>query len=306
MDVRAKTQWIAVDWGTSNLRVFALDADNALLAERASDRGMGGLEPAAFEGALLELIGDFLRDGHKMPVVCCGMVGARQGWIEASYLATPCRPPAGDVATCVIALDSRIDVMILPGMKQMSPADVMRGEETQVAGYLRENPKFDGILLMPGTHSKWVHVSAQEIISFQTFMTGELFALLAKQSVLRHSIADNGWDDAAFGAAVTAAISKPESVAANLFSLRAGSLVGDQSPQAARARLSGLLIGLELAAARPYWLGQKVAIIGAPEVGAIYANALRLQGLEASILSAKSMTLAGLVAAYQILKEQPV
>nr|WP_323777391.1 2-dehydro-3-deoxygalactonokinase [Amylibacter sp.] len=296
-----KTAWIAVDWGTSNLRIWAMGADNTLLAERSSDQGMGGLDPSGFEPVLLAIIDEFLADSRVTPVICCGMVGARQGWVEADYLATPCTPPNGAGATRVTVQDPRIDVMILPGVKQLSPPDVMRGEETQIAGFLRDQPKFDGVLVMPGTHTKWVHISAEEVVSFQTFMTGEIYALLARQSVLRHSVAVTGWDDAAFEDGLSAAISRPESVAAKLFGLRAASLLSEAAPESARAQLSGLLIGLELAATRPYWLGQNLAIIGAPEIGAVYAKALALQGLQAKVYDAQPMTRSGLIAAYDSL-----
>ncbi|HAD29520.1 MAG TPA: 2-keto-3-deoxy-galactonokinase [Rhodobacteraceae bacterium] len=302
MSIADRVAWIAVDWGTSNLRVWAMDASHDLLAERSSDQGMGGLEPAQFEGVLLGIIDEFLAADRVTPVICCGMVGAKQGWVEADYLAVPSKPPSGDGATQVPSDDPRIDVRILPGMKQVAQPDVMRGEETQVAGFLRGQPKFDGVLMMPGTHSKWAHISAEEIVSFQTFMTGEMYALLARQSVLKHSVAVKGWDDAAFEAALSEAISRPESVAATLFGLRAASLVGDQSAEVARARLSGLLIGLELAATRPYWLGQNLAIIGAPEVVEVYAKALSLQGLKAQVYDAQPMTRLGLIAAYDTMK----
>ncbi|MDG1009045.1 MAG: 2-dehydro-3-deoxygalactonokinase [Amylibacter sp.] len=302
MSIADRVAWIAVDWGTSNLRVWAMDASHDFLAERSSDQGMGGLEPAQFEGVLLGIIDEFLAADRVTPVICCGMVGAKQGWVEADYLAVPSKPPSGDGATQVSSDDPRIDVRILPGMKQVAQPDVMRGEETQVAGFLRGQPKFDGVLMMPGTHSKWAHISAEEIVSFQTFMTGEMYALLARQSVLKHSVAVKGWDDAAFEAALSEAISRPESVAATLFGLRAASLVGDQSAEVARARLSGLLIGLELAATRPYWLGQNLAIIGAPEVVEVYAKALSLQGLKAQVYDAQPMTRLGLIAAYDTMK----
>lgn len=302
MSIAERVAWIAVDWGTSNLRIWAMDVNNGLLAERSSDQGMGGLDPAQFEDALLGLIDEFLAGKRATPVICCGMVGAKQGWVEADYVAVPNAPPNGAAVTCVKSDDPRIDVRILPGMKQVTQPDVMRGEETQIAGFLRDQPEFDGVLVMPGTHSKWAHISAGEIVSFQTFMTGEIYALLARQSVLKHSVAVTGWDDTAFETAIGQAISRPESVAAKLFGLRAASLVGEQSAEAARACLSGLLIGLELAATRPYWLGQNLAIVGAPEVGAVYAKALALQGLQAQVFDAQPMTRAGLIAAYETMK----
>lgn len=287
-----KPAWIAVDWGTSNLRAWAMGADGAVLAQATSDDGMGKLLREGFEPALLRLIGPWLA-GRPM-VVACGMVGSRQGWCEAPYRTVPCTPL--DRAALVMApvADARLKVAIAPGLKQNSPADVMRGEETQIAGALRLLPDYDGVLCLPGTHSKWVHVSAGEVVSFQTFMTGEMFALLSEASVLRHGMQGEGWDDAAFDASVSDALSRPEKLGARLFSLRAEGLIAGLTPQAARARLSGLLIGTELAAAKPYWLGQRVTLIGAEKLSAAYARALGLQGVEAQRLNATDCTLAGL------------
>lgn len=294
--------WIAVDWGTSQLRVWAIGSDNKPIASASSERGMSTLGPEAFEPALLELIEPYLTADRITPVICCGMVGARQGWAEAAYVTVPCQPPTGRTATRVTATDPRISVSILPGIKQLAPADVMRGEETQIAGFLSEMPEFDGVICLPGTHTKWAHISAGEIVSFQTFMTGEIFALMSKQSVLRFSIETEAFDPPSFEAALDDAMARPQLLAAHLFGIRAAGLVAGLSPAKARARLSGLLIGAELAAARPYWLGQNVAIIGAASVSQLYYDALRAQGLNTTMVNVTDMTLSGLTAAHQSIK----
>ena len=189
--------WIAVDWGTSNLRAWAMGPSGPL-AEATSDDGMGRLKPDEFEPALLRLIDPWLpplsTNAPVTPVLACGMVGARQGWREAAYRTVPCTPVDAAAILHVPTQDQRITFHIAPGLRQDSPADVMRGEETQVAGVLAMQPGFDGVICAPGTHSKWIQVSAGEVVSFQTYMTGELFALLATQSVLRHGMTD-GWDE---------------------------------------------------------------------------------------------------------------
>ena len=189
--------WIAVDWGTSNLRAWLMGKDG-VIGMVTSDKGMGALERDGFEPELLRLVGDYLPESGTVPVIACGMVGARQGWHEAPYVTTPCTAPGVGQAVTPEVRDPRLKVRILPGVSQASPADVMRGEETQIAGFLAANPEFDGVLCLPGTHTKWVHISAREIVSFRTFMTGEIFALLSGQSVLRHSVAGDGWHQAAF------------------------------------------------------------------------------------------------------------
>jgi len=286
-----RPDWIAVDWGTSNLRVWAMGAGGPT-AEASADTGMAKLAQDQFEPALLALIAPWLSD-RVTPVVACGMVGSRQGWQEVPYRAVPC--PALDPAalTRVLVQDPRISVHITPGLKQQQPADVMRGEETQIAGAIALGAA-DGVICLPGTHAKWAQISAGEVVSFQTFMTGEMFALLSEHSVLRFGMQGGGWDEAAFDTGLSDALSRPERIAARLFSLRAEGLLAGLAPAAARSRLSGLLIGIELAAARPYWLGQAVTLVGADGLAASYARALAQQGLTARILPATDCTLAGL------------
>ncbi len=288
----ARVDWVAVDWGTSNLRATAMSQAGPV-ASLSSPDGMGQLAQGAFEPALLRLIAPWLGDA-PMPVVACGMVGARQGWVEAGYRAVPCTPLDAGALTPVPVRDARIAVRIAPGLSQSRPADVMRGEETQIAGVLALDPGFDGVVCLPGTHSKWAHVSAGEVVSFQTFLTGEMFDLLSNHSILRHGLSGEGWDDAAFDAALSEGLSHPDRIAARLFALRAEGLLHGLGADAARARLSGLLIGLELAGARPYWLGRSVTIVGAETLSVLYARALAAQGLTARRLSAEACTLAGL------------
>ena len=290
---QSSLRWIAVDWGTSNLRAWAMGSNGTILAEAESADGMGKLARDGFEPALLRLIGPWLQDG-AVPVIACGMVGSRQGWHEAPYRSVPCTPLDAGAVVTVPTIDSRLQVRIAPGLKQVAPADVMRGEETQIAGALRLMPGYDGVFCLPGTHSKWVQISAGEVVSFQTFMTGEMFALLSEASVLRHGLQGAGWDDTAFLAAVSDALARPERIGAQLFSVRAEGLIAGLAPSAARSRLSGLLIGAELAAARPYWRGQRVTLIGAEKRSAAYAVALKAQGIEPQRLTVTDCTLAGL------------
>jgi 2-dehydro-3-deoxygalactonokinase len=300
-----RADWIAVDWGTTHLRAWAMGPAGEVLAEAASDEGMGALRPDGFEPALLRLAGAWL-DGHRpegepVEVIVCGMAGSRQGWAEAPYRTVPCTP-LGPPLAAAPAHDPRLTVRLVPGLRQMRPPDVMRGEETQIAGFLAANPGFDGVICLPGTHSKWAHVSAGEVVSFASFMTGELFALLSERSVLRHALG-TGWDEAAFAEALADALARPERLAGGLFGIRAAGLLGQITGDAAHARLSGLLIGAELAAARPYWLGRRVALIGARRLSHLYAAALAAQGVEAENADARAMTLAGLAAARALATE---
>jgi 2-dehydro-3-deoxygalactonokinase len=294
-----KADWIAVDWGTSNMRAWAMSASGTVLAEARSDKGVGQLARDQFEPALLTVVGDWI--AGPTTVVACGMVGARQGWVEAPYAAVPCATLPGGLAQAVTQ-DAALSVFVIPGIKQVGPADVMRGEETQISGFLSRNPGWDGVICLPGTHTKWVHISADEVVSFQTFMTGELFSAISEQTVLRHAIATDGWDNDAFLAGLDTALARPERIASRLFSLRAEGLLHGLSGVSARAQLSGLLIGAELAGSKPYWLGQQIAVIGNNNLSKIYVDALATQGAPATQVNSTSVTLAGLTAAYQRLK----
>lgn len=274
--MREPPAWIAVDWGTSRLRAWAMGPDDRPLDARASEAGMARLDRGAFAPTLAGLLDGWLDPDQPRDVLICGMAGSRQGWCEAPYrtvptvltglaehLVTVADPPAGAV------------VRIVPGLRQLSPPDVIRGEETQLAGLLSLDPGFDGVVCLPGTHSKWVELTGGRVARFTTVMTGELFDLLAHRSILRHSVDDARWDAPAFAAAVAETLAAPAEVPARLFSVRAGALVGEQPPAVAIARLSGLLIGQELAAVlatggppRP------IALVGASRLTEKYATAL--------------------------------
>ena len=286
------TDWIAADWGSTNLRLWGMEGGEVLWTAR-SDEGAAGLSPDAFAPALAAAIAD--RAAKGTPVVACGMLGSRGAWHEVLYAAVPCAP-----ATATTRIDAPTGpVHIVHGLSQLSPPDVMRGEETQIAGFLAAEPGFDGTVLLPGTHSKWVHVSAGEVVSFRTCLTGELFALLSTRSALRGP-ADTPWDDAAFAAAVSDTLSRPERLASDLFSLRADWLLNGTP---GRARLSGLLIGAEIAATKPWWLGREVAIVGEGTLARLYESALEAEGVAARPRDADDLTLRGLKAAHAAIGE---
>ncbi|MGI9394046.1 MAG: 2-dehydro-3-deoxygalactonokinase [Boseongicola sp.] len=299
MSDETQANWIAVDWGTSNLRTWLMTGKMPV-AEASTDDGMSSLRQFEFEQVLTSLIEPWLSD-TAMPIIACGMVGSLQGWLEAPYLATPTMPLSGELVR-PDARDPRISVYVIPGIKQSDPPDVMRGEETQIAGFLKADPEFDGVICLPGTHTKWVQISAGEIVSFRTFMTGEMFDLMSTQSVLRHSVGP-GWDAGTFADAIADTIAKPETLASLMFRLRADDLLNGTPSDKTRSRLSGLLIGAELAAARAYWLGQQIILIGNENLVQLYSAALDLQGAPSKSINANDATLTGLGVARDLIME---
>jgi len=301
MTILKELYWIAIDWGSSNLRVWALNNNNAILDSISSNDGMLGLASSEFEPLLSEKISKWGVGDVNVPILCCGMVGAKQGWVEAPYASIPYKLMQEVDSVKVRCSDDRLNVRILGGLRQDNPADVMRGEETQIRGFLSIFSNFDGIICLPGTHTKWVHVSAGEVISFRTFMSGELFDLLSKYSVLKHSVKSDGWDDEEFKSAVSESISNPQKIFSDFFKLRADHLLKQVEQSELRSKLSGYIIGAELAGAKPYWLGQNVVILGNNNLSKIYKTALEGQGIFAQQIDATECTLNGLAQAFSLI-----
>lgn len=278
--------WIAADWGTRHLRLWLMNDAAEVIRGVTVDTPSGN--PAQ---SLLALIGADLPASGALPVILCGQP---KDLPLAPLAKVPCPPP--------LALASRVQagplaLHLLAGLRQEAPIDLIRGPETTAAGFLRGLPDFDGVLCIVGPQTVWVQISAGEIVSFRSFMTLELLEMTAAHPILAGIIASDGWDEAAFLAAVSHALSRPAAIAADLLALRAEVETAGLTPTSARARLSGLLIGIELAAARPWWLGQNVVILGQGESAAAYRAALMAQGIDAPIGDAGRAALAGLVAA---------
>ncbi len=309
-ELKSSAAWIAVDWGTSNVRAWAMDDRANILDQVSSPLGMNAIAADAalgFEGVLINLIGRWLPSGvsDRMRVVICGMAGAKQGWLEAPYCSVPVRPDElASGAVRPVLSDQRIDVAILPGLKQVDDPDVMRGEETQLVGFMASQPGFDGWVCLPGTHSKWARVSGGAILGFKTYMSGEVFALLSGQSILRHSM-DDRWDDTTFEAAIRDASDAPTGFLHKLFTVRASGLVGNANAAnvAGAAVLSGAVIGSEIADVVGALDGNaQIALIGDGKLAGLYRKALAVHGFDAHAVDGQAITIAGLAAAHQVIR----
>jgi 2-dehydro-3-deoxygalactonokinase len=239
------TPLIGLDWGSTRLRAYRFDEAGRVDEVRALPWGSRHLPDGGFAEAFARAVEGW----PQAPVLACGMVGSRGGWREAPYLDTPCRLDALAGALTVLDAPDGRTVHIVPGLRDPAGPDVMRGEETQVAGVLARSPELAGQarLLLPGTHSKWVRVQEHGVAGFATAMTGELFAVLRAHSILGAGLPEGTTDEAAFARGVAAA---RETGAAGglsrLFSTRALMLEGALAPAAVADFLSGLLIGEEL------------------------------------------------------------
>lgn len=285
-----------VDWGTSSFRSWVVDASGGILSSGKNDHGMSAIKREDFT-AVLE--GSLAQQSvpQSVPVVICGMAGAAQGWVEAPYVEIPTQ--LHDIhQSAVKPADTARNVWIIPGLAQkaVDEPDVMRGEETLLYGAQLLGVG-DGVFCMPGTHSKWAFVSDGRVESFQTSMTGEVFALLAKQSTLAPFVSLDGGcvaHEKAFSDAVSQALVKPHQILRSLFSLRAEPLLfGALKGTELKARLSGLLIGLEIAGLREQKLNH-VMLISSGQISDAYVVALKVAKLSVEMLDAEDLVRAGL------------
>ena len=205
---------IGVDWGTSNVRVMRLAEGGRVLDQRADPRGAGELSAAEFGSVLAEVAGLWLPEA---PVLICGMAGARGKWREAGYRACPAS--LRDIAGSPVRVETAGEVFIVPGVSETvdgALTDVMRGEETQIMGLWGDGGT--GWAVAPGTHSKWIRVEEGRIVSFRTFVTGELFAAVSQSGILSTSPDQAVGDDGAFRRGVDRGLSDT-AVTAALFSV---------------------------------------------------------------------------------------
>lgn len=249
-DSAAQTELIGLDWGSSSLRAYLLDEQGGILETRTRGWGIRRLPPGGFDAAL----DDVLAGWPALPLLASGMVGSRDGWREVPYVDLPVGLDA--VARALSHVDSAGGrrVHLIPGLRHIATADVMRGEETEIFGALALQPVLAArsALLLPGTHSKWVSVRNGRVLDFTTSMTGELYAAVRHHTILGAGLGadDPPVDHEAFLRGVVAARDSGAAGAlSRLFSARALVLAGRLAQLAVPDYLSGLLIGEELRAA---------------------------------------------------------
>jgi 2-dehydro-3-deoxygalactonokinase len=293
---------IGVDWGTSSFRAYRMTADGQVLDKTASQTGIMFVEAGRFADVLRRAILPWLNAGERH-VLLSGMIGSRQGWIEAPYL--PCPAGAADLAGATIPVPfDGAAVRLVPGITATDAAgvpEVMRGEETQIIGALAEFGE-GGIACMPGSHSKWVRVEAGRITGFSTFMTGEAFAAFSGHTILgRMMKADAPPDPEALHRGLTRS-ADAGGLLRHLFGVRTLGLFAGLTELSAASYLSGLLLGHEVRAAlaaAPE--AGPVLLIGDPKLCALYAEAITVCGGAARIAEGEAapVGLARIAAAVQ-------
>lgn len=291
----AEPAFLACDWGTTNLRAWLVGGDGEVLAEREFALGVSRLGPGEAEKRFASEVRPAL-NGEGLPAILCGMIGSNLGWRPVDYL--PCPASLEDLRGGLVMVAD--GVRIAPGLagEGVAGPDVMRGEETQVFGWLHQDAarlKGRHVICHPGTHAKWILVEDGRVIRFITAMTGELFAVLRTHSVLKNDAPPA--DEAAFDAGLDAA-DDGSALAARLFSARSRVVAGGEPAESTPSYLSGVLIGSEVASV-PQLLGaetREVVLLGDPTLCRWYERALSRRGVQTTTYDGEAAALTALTA----------
>lgn len=281
------TALIGLDWGTTSFRAYRLGADGQILDRVSSDAGILAVTDGDFAATLRHQIAPWLGGPDIAPILACGMIGSRQGWHEAPYVDLPAGTAELADKLVPTPLDGGSAIHFVPGLSWRDAdgmPDVMRGEETQLIGAMGSDagPR---LFVLPGTHSKWAATADGRIFRFTTFMTGEVFAILSRHSILGRLMSGLDHDTSAFQRGLDSAMATPGHSAGllhRLFGARSLPLFGDLPETGVASYLSGLLIGTEIVEASnslptspPF---QSVTIVGRSDLATRYATGLAAQG----------------------------
>jgi 2-dehydro-3-deoxygalactonokinase len=284
--------YLAVDWGTTNRRVYVIDDQGRVLATERDGQGLLATPRDAFAGDVAGLRRRF----GDVTVLCAGMVGSASGWANVPYVEAP----AGldRLAARLHWIEPR-RTAIVPGVAKLDAEapDVMRGEEVQLLGAVASGAAPEGALLcQPGTHCKWARVEGGRITWFRTAMTGELFALLKRDSLLSPFLGEviEAGEDFREGVALA---QRGHALGA-LFGERAGVLLGMRESGQAAARVSGLLIGEDVRG-QSLAQGETVYVLADPVLGGFYKAAIAEMGARAVLLSSHDAFVAGINAIWR-------
>ncbi|MCP8938129.1 2-dehydro-3-deoxygalactonokinase [Alsobacter sp. SYSU M60028] len=284
---------IAVDWGTTRLRAWLVDADGGVLARAGADEGIMAVPPGGFPAALRRQVGPWLGAHPGLPVAMAGMVGSRNGWVEAPYVECPTTVAGIAAKLARVDLGDGVEGLIVPGLAARDSSgapDVMRGEETKLAGC----DVTDGAVVMPGTHAKWARVGDGEIRGFSTFMTGDFYAALTEHTILG-KLAEEPEDEAGFLRGVQAS-RRPGGLTHQAFSARTLVLMGEMPGAQVKPYVSGLLIGGEVAQGLAMSDDKGgVTVVADGPLGRFYELALAEHGRECRLLAPEDVFVRGLL-----------
>jgi 2-dehydro-3-deoxygalactonokinase len=282
--------YIAVDWGTTNRRAYALNGAGAV--EETVEDGLGIMKVGA--GGFAEAVADLRRRLGDRPMLLAGMIGSNRGWHEAPYM--PCPAGIDDLVQALVWVGER--EAIVPGVSYIGEgrADVMRGEEVQLLGAIgMGHVPMDALVCHPGTHNKWVNVEGGCIGAFRTVMTGEIFNLLKGHSILADLLKPEAEPDEVFRCGARHGLDNDDTQS-ELFAVRARVLLGQARKEDAPSYTSGLLIGADVRIGLHDSTDPTIYVMGRAELTRLYVAAIEEVGRKAIELDGEQCFLAGIQA----------
>jgi len=270
---------IGVDWGTSSLRAFLIDAQGTILDNLETPDGIMRINNNDFEGVLVQLLGPWPK---TIPILASGMITSRNGWLETPYLTLPVGP--AELASSLVPLHtaSGLQLHFVTGVtsNHNGAPDVIRGEETQIAGAVESGLR-DSLFVMPGTHSKWITMQNGRIEDFATYMSGEVFAALRNHTILGALMKDSDFSEKGFTQGVAAGFDSGPQLLHSLFKVRTLPLFELIDEEDVADYLSGILIGAEINGATDHTTTKEpLVIVGGDDLAKRYAIALEVLGLK--------------------------
>ena len=264
-------KFVAIDWGTSSFRAWLIERDQVSDFIQ-TDQGVKNFASGTHPAYLTEVLGKW--QGQYQFIIAIGMIGSNIGLHETNFSSLPI--DIDEVSNSLVQVPNfEPALFIVPGVSKVG--DVMRGEESQSLAAGLEN----GLVISPGTHSKWVEIKSGKIIDFRTYLTGELFELLRNHSTL--SKATDSSSKLVASADFLAGLNAQSSdLTHDLFSIRANWLQG-KSQDASREHLSGLLIGAEIKSAKSWCKASEARIVASDSLAEIYIFALSHFGIKATV-----------------------
>ncbi|MDO6693894.1 2-dehydro-3-deoxygalactonokinase [Aliiglaciecola sp. 3_MG-2023] len=300
------SNYLIVDWGTSNLRIFLMSHDDQLIKKTESAMGLLRVENADFAAALEKILSPWLLNFKKLPVFMAGMVGSVNGWHSVDYVETYVNVAKLSQRSFHFELPWLAPATIISGVlhvdKSKKTKDVMRGEEVQVFGLvekyysdifvkeLNNNTYASNLnIILPGTHSKHVKVVNKTITELSSFMTGELFSVISQHTILGKDLPPQQFNTDAFDLGVREG--QTTQLTQMLFQTRTHKLFNSIGATYIKSYLSGLLIGNELQLVKK----QHTFLIGSPNLCSKYQLACEALAIPVTIVDGDDCFLAGMV-----------
>jgi len=270
-------KFVAIDWGTSSFRAWLIEHDQ-ISDYIQTDKGVKNFAAGTHSAYLTEVLGKWR--GEYELIIAIGMIGSNIGLYETDFSPLPI--DINEISNSLVQVPNfKPALFIVPGVS--NTGDVMRGEESQSLAVGLEN----GLVISPGTHSKWVQIKNAKIIDFRTYLTGELFELLRNHSTL--SKATDSSDKLVASKDFLEGLNAHSSdLTHDLFSIRANWLQG-KSQDASREHLSGLLIGAEIKSAKGWCNAREAKIVASDSLAEIYIFALSHFGINATVESSSNL-----------------